>query len=133
MSAYLSDKTTPMHVSYCWLPSRCAPGLELPNGTMIPSQFQPLQLYTAVHMCFAQKAPWEATLKNLQHALLHTADTAAAACTADTAADAASPLLHCLAGMMCALAGAGTWMLIATYLELPVSSTQSIVSSIAGM
>jgi hypothetical protein len=55
--------------------------------------------------------------------------TAAAA----TAADPASPLLRCLTGMMCALAGAGTWMIIATYLELPVSSTQSIVSSIAGM
>lgn len=36
-------------------------------------------------------------------------------------------------GMMCALAGAGTWLIIATYLELPVSSTQSIVASVAGM
>jgi hypothetical protein len=37
------------------------------------------------------------------------------------------------AGMMCALAGASIWLLFATYLELPVSSTQSIVASVAGM
>lgn len=36
-------------------------------------------------------------------------------------------------GMMCALAGTGVWMIIATYLELPVSSTQAIVASIGGM
>lgn len=36
-------------------------------------------------------------------------------------------------GMMCALAGTGVWMMVATYLELPVSSTQAIVASVAGM
>lgn len=36
-------------------------------------------------------------------------------------------------GMLCALAGTGVWMILATYWELPVSSTQAIVSSIAGM
>ncbi|KAI8465958.1 MAG: phosphate transporter family-domain-containing protein [Monoraphidium minutum] len=36
-------------------------------------------------------------------------------------------------GMLCALAGTGVWMMIATYYGLPVSSTQAIVASIAGM
>jgi hypothetical protein len=30
-------------------------------------------------------------------------------------------------GMMCALAAAGLWLLLATYLEMPVSTTHSIV------
>lgn len=36
-------------------------------------------------------------------------------------------------GMMSALGGTGTWMIAATYWELPVSSTQAIISSVAGM
>ncbi|KAF6250657.1 phosphate transporter [Scenedesmus sp. NREL 46B-D3] len=36
-------------------------------------------------------------------------------------------------GMMCALGGTGTWMMAATYWELPVSSTQAIIASVAGM
>jgi sodium-dependent phosphate transporter len=30
-------------------------------------------------------------------------------------------------GMLCALIAAGTWLIIATYLEMPVSTTHSII------
>jgi sodium-dependent phosphate transporter len=30
-------------------------------------------------------------------------------------------------GMLCALIAAGTWLIIATYLETPVSTTHSII------
>lgn len=30
-------------------------------------------------------------------------------------------------GMLCALAAAGSWLLVATYLEMPVSTTHSII------
>jgi solute carrier family 20 (sodium-dependent phosphate transporter) len=36
-------------------------------------------------------------------------------------------------GMVCALLSAGLWLLLATYLELPVSTTHSIVGAIIGM
>lgn len=36
-------------------------------------------------------------------------------------------------GMMCVLYTTGTWLLLASYLELPVSATQSTISSIVGM
>jgi sodium-dependent phosphate transporter len=36
-------------------------------------------------------------------------------------------------GMLCAMASTAIWILVATWWELPVSSTQSIVASIAGM
>ncbi|CAN0070927.1 unnamed protein product, partial [Ectocarpus fasciculatus] len=36
-------------------------------------------------------------------------------------------------GMMCVLYTTGMWLLLASYLELPVSATQSTISSIVGM
>eukprot|EP00892_Ulva_mutabilis_P005853 jgi/Ulvmu1/363/UM001_0370.1 len=36
-------------------------------------------------------------------------------------------------GMFCALIAAGTWLIVATYLELPVSTTHSIIGGIVGM
>ena len=35
-------------------------------------------------------------------------------------------------GMLCALLSAGIWLILATYLELPVSTTHSIVGAIIG-
>ena len=35
-------------------------------------------------------------------------------------------------GMLCALLSAGIWLILATYLELPVSTTHSIVGAIMG-
>jgi len=36
-------------------------------------------------------------------------------------------------GMFCALIAAGTWLMIATYFEMPVSTTHSIIGGIVGM
>jgi sodium-dependent phosphate transporter len=36
-------------------------------------------------------------------------------------------------GMLCALLAAGMWLILATYWELPVSTTHSIVGAIMGM
>ena len=36
-------------------------------------------------------------------------------------------------GMLCALAAAGIWLIVATYLELPVSTTHSIIGCASSM
>lgn len=36
-------------------------------------------------------------------------------------------------GMLCALLSAGLWLALATFLELPVSTTHTIVGAIIGM
>ena len=39
----------------------------------------------------------------------------------------------CRYGMLCAMLATGIWLLLATYLELPVSTTHSITGAVIGM